>query len=59
MDFQVKLSEQAAFDLSDVIEYICDALYNPGAAEHFYNEVNKNILKIIVILIVWRYCAVK
>ena len=41
MDFQVKFSEQAAQDVSDIIEYICDVLYNPGAAERFYNEVNK------------------
>jgi len=46
MDFRVKLSEQAAQDVSDIIEYICDVLYNPGAAEHFYSEVNKKRGKI-------------
>ena len=41
MDFQVKYSEQAAQDISDIIEYIGDVLCNPGAAERFYNEVNE------------------
>ncbi|MCL2010864.1 MAG: type II toxin-antitoxin system RelE/ParE family toxin [Synergistaceae bacterium] len=41
MDFQVKYSEQAAQDISDIIEYICGVLHNPGAAECFYDEVNK------------------
>ena len=41
MDFQVKYSEQAAQDLSDIIEYISGILCNPGAAERFYDEVNK------------------
>ena len=38
MDFQVKLSARAVQDISDIIDYVCDVLYNAGAAESFYNE---------------------
>ena len=41
MAFQVKFSERAATDLSEIIGYISDVLLNPIAAEHFYNEVDK------------------
>ena len=46
MSFRVKFSEQAAQDLTDIIEYISDTLYSPGAAERFYNEVAKRLDKI-------------
>lgn len=43
MDFQVKISRQAAGDLSDIIKYISDVLCSPGAAERFFNEVDKRL----------------
>jgi len=43
MVFQVKFSQQAARDLSDVIKYISDVLCNPDAAERFYGEVGKRL----------------
>jgi len=41
MVFKVKFSEQATDDLDGIIAYIEDELYNPQAAERFYNLVNK------------------
>ena len=46
MAFRIRFSEQAAQDLSDIVEYISDVLCNPGAAERFYNEVNKRLNKL-------------
>lgn len=43
MDFRVKFSNQAAVDLSEIINYISDVLHSPGAAERFYNEVDKRL----------------
>ena len=43
MAFHVSFSEQAAHDLSEIIEYINDKLYNPLAAERFYNEIGEKL----------------
>ena len=42
MIYKVDFSEQAADDLSEIIRYISEELYNPQAAERFYSEVNEN-----------------
>ena len=45
MIYSADFSEQAADNLSDITRYISDELYNPQAANRFYNEVaNKLIL---------------
>ena len=41
MTYKVDFSEQAADDLSEIIRYISEELYNPQAAGRFYNEVDK------------------
>ena len=43
MAFRIRFSEQAAQDLSDIVEYISNVLCNLGAAERFYNDVNKKL----------------
>lgn len=43
MAFKVEYTERAAADLADIIAYIRDTLYNPYAAERFYNAVDKKI----------------
>ena len=46
MDFRISFTEQAAKDLTSIIEHISDVLYSPGAAEKFYDEVGKRLGKI-------------
>ena len=41
MTYEVDFSERAADDLSEIIRYISEALYNPQAAGRFYNEVSE------------------
>jgi addiction module RelE/StbE family toxin len=43
MAFKVNFSEQAAADLSEIIRYISKELFNPQAAERFYNAVNDKL----------------
>jgi addiction module RelE/StbE family toxin len=43
MVFKIKFSEQAADDLNDIINYICDVLINPIAAERFFNELDEKL----------------
>jgi toxin ParE1/3/4 len=43
MAFKVKLSEQAADDLDEIIRYISEELCNPQAAGHFYGTVNEKL----------------
>ena len=45
MSFRIKFTELAAQDLSDIVEYISEKLYSPGAAERFYSEVDKRLDK--------------
>ena len=46
MGFRIKFTNQAALDLSKIVEYIRDELYSPKAAEHFYHNVDKKLKKI-------------
>ena len=41
MIYKVDFAEHAAADLSEIIRYISEELYNPQAAGRFYNEVDE------------------
>jgi addiction module RelE/StbE family toxin len=43
MDFNVQFTNQAAYDLDEILRYISEELYNQRAAENFYKAVNKKI----------------
>ena len=43
MAFRVEFSEQAAEDLDEIIRYISDELFNPHAAERFYQAVGEKL----------------
>ncbi|MCL1884419.1 MAG: type II toxin-antitoxin system RelE/ParE family toxin [Defluviitaleaceae bacterium] len=43
MAFRVKHTEQSYDDLDGIIEYISEELFNPQAAERFYNNVAEKI----------------
>ena len=43
MAFRIEFSEQAEDDLNEILRYINDELFNPQAAERFYQAVDEKL----------------
>ena len=43
MGFRVQYTQQAEEDLDSILRYMSDELFNPQAAERFYEAVNKRL----------------
>ena len=43
MAFRIEFSQQAEYDLNEIVRYMNDELFNPQAAERFYQAVGEKL----------------